>query len=93
MKETRKLNISKLTFQDPLVEEGVLNSRGRIEEIKMAMMGRGKMFTYEQVIQPLEITPFTDVENRHLVFDGNHRLQAYKELGIEDIPVVFYRRV
>lgn len=38
-------------------------------------------------IPPIFVTDFED-QSKYFVFDGNHRLEAMKRLGVEEIPVV-----
>lgn len=63
-------------------ENAAPNSRERIEELKQSLQEQGW-------VNPLHITVYRDGQPPKLS-EGNHRLVAAQELGIREIPVVFF---
>jgi len=80
--------ISKVTFESPLVREGVLSSRGRVDLFKRILKTKKPEmgFTYKDIFKPLKVE-WSNKYKKYVVTEGNHRLQAYKELKAKCVPV------
>lgn len=77
-----------LHFQDDSVKEGVINSQGRVDLFKI-IIKTGKDyrgFRSVDILKPLKVKIH---DQKMVVVDGNHRLMAYKQLGIELIPIIY----
>ena len=88
-----EMNINDLMYQSEdygkYIEE---NDKGRIDIFKKVLQNKADDdyygFKYEDISAPIVVRN-EKVDGKYRVYDGQHRLAAYKQLGYDTVPVVF----